>query len=119
MIDAVRMDHVAHADAAVADLDMRFLDAAVIAAGKDQHLVASGDHARDADGAAIGVGGRGGQRPVRQAEAAREFFADPEAVLGGQHHGAAVLQLVGSAARVTASGAWPHMPPVSPSAKST
>ncbi len=57
MVDTVGMDHVAHADAAVADLDMRLLDAAVIAAGEDQHLVAAGDHAGDADGAAIGVGG--------------------------------------------------------------
>ena len=56
VIDAVRVDGVAHPHLAVDELHMRLLDAAVIAAGEHQHFVTAGDHAGHADRGAIGVG---------------------------------------------------------------
>ena len=62
-----------------------FVYGAVIAVVEDENFSALGDFAGDADGEAVGIGGGERELPERKAEAAAEFFADPEGVFGGKH----------------------------------
>ena len=80
-VSAARLDYVALQGGE------GFIDCAVVAVMEDQDFCALGDFAGDADSEAIGVGGGESELPVRESEAALQFFADPDGVLGGEHEG--------------------------------
>jgi hypothetical protein len=73
--------------------DVSFVHGAVIAVVEDENFGALSDFAGDADGETIGVGGGERKLPIGEAEAAREFFADPRSVFGWEHQGDSVLRL--------------------------
>ncbi len=77
------------------EFHLRFVDAAVVVAVEHHHLVTSAEHPAQAQDETVGVGGRGGHLPIGQAEAPRQFGADPQAVLGRQHQGGAAPRLAG------------------------
>ncbi len=74
------------------------IDGAVVAAIEHQQGLALGDGARPAQHVAVGVGRRGGDLPVGQAEALRQQFAADHGILAGEHGGQAVAGLLGDGA---------------------
>ena len=80
-------------DAAVDQPHEGFVHGAVVAAVEDEDLRPAGHGPRDAQGEAIGVGGRRGDLPVRQAEALGQQAADFDRILGRQHVGQALAGL--------------------------
>ncbi len=57
----------------------------MIAVIEDQHLGPLGDHARHAQGEAVGIGGGEGKLPVGQTKAALQLLPHPDDILIGQH----------------------------------
>src|SRR5271169_2966866 len=66
------------------------------------------DFAGDANGEAIGV--RGGERelPVRQTEAALQFFADPHGIFCGQHECQTLAEAIGDCVHYGFGGMTSH-----------
>ena len=81
--------------AAVFERRDRFVDRAVIAAVVHDNFRPLRDLARPADRAAIGVGRGERELPVWDAEASRQFIADPGRIDGRQHQGDALARLAG------------------------
>ena len=69
------------------------VDRAVVAVVVDDDLAAAGDVAGEPEREPVGVGGRQGELPGRQAEPARELLAGPDGVLGREHVGDAAAEL--------------------------
>lgn len=72
-----------------------FVYTAVVAVVVGEDFVPSSDLAGEAEGETVGVGGGEGRLPVGEAKAVGEFFGDPEGVFGGEHEGAATIELGG------------------------
>jgi hypothetical protein len=89
----VVVDVVAHAHLALAQLHVRLFHAAVVGAREHQHARAVGDHPGEPDAGTVRIAGRRGERPVRQAEAALQFFAHPLGITRRQHQRAADARL--------------------------
>ncbi len=83
-IDAMLGHHLA-----VPQLGLGLVDRAVIFAVEDQDLPAPGQDPGQADGEAVGIGGRHRHLPEGKPEAARQFLGDRDAILGRQHIGGA------------------------------
>ena len=97
----------------------RLVDRAVVAVAVDEHLRPPGELAGEPQRRAVGVGGAEREQPARQAEAPRQLLADPDRVLGRQHHRDAAAAPGGPSPRPSSAGECPAIAPVSPSAKST
>ncbi len=73
--------------------DVRFVNRAVVAVVEDENFWSLRDFTRDANGESVGIGGGKSKLPEWKSEAARQFFADPNGVFGGEHERDAAFRL--------------------------
>ena len=66
---------------------------AVVAAVEHQQCLALGDRPRPAHHVAVGIGGRGGHLPIRQAKALGKQLAADHCIFAGEHRGQASVGL--------------------------
>ncbi len=72
------------------EIDEHIIDCAVIAAVEHHDVLAPGECARPAQHEAVGIAGRGGELPHRQAEALLQQVSDFKRYRGRQHGGGAI-----------------------------